>query len=104
MLKLKDSVSLSELETFGFEEFYCGKESCFVFPKGVYNAGDVVSANEDCVIVNGSCMEARKGEREIIVTFSNMNYETFINVSKRSQLDILYLLIKADLVEKVEND
>ena len=103
MLKIKDNIPLKELEKFGFEEFNCGFESCFVFPKGIYKMYDTVQANKDCVIVNGSCIGARKGEREIFCTFSNMNLATFEDVASRPQFNVLYDLIKADMVEKVEN-
>jgi hypothetical protein len=103
MLKIKDNIPLTELEKFGFEEFNCGFESCFVFPKGIYKMYDQVQADKDCIIVNGSCIGANKGQREIVCTFSNMNYFTFEDVASRPQFNVLYDLIKADVVEKVEN-
>lgn len=103
MLKIKDNIPLTELEKFGFEEFCCGTESCFIFPKGIYKMYDRVQANKDCVIVNGSCIGANKGKREIVCTFSNMNYATFEDVASRPQFNVLYDLIKADMVEKMEN-
>lgn len=103
MLKIKDNIPLQELEKFGFEEFNCGFESCFIFPKGIYKMYDTVQSNNDCVIVNGSCIGARKGEREIVATFSNMNYYAFTDIASRPQFDVLYDLIKSDMVEKVEN-
>ena len=103
MLKIKDGIDLKELEKFWFEEFNCGFESCFVFPKGIYKMYDQVQADKDCVIVNGSCIGSNKGHREIVCTFSNMNYFTFTDIASRSQFDILYELIKANMVEKVEN-
>lgn len=103
MLKIKDNIPLTELKKFGFEEFCCGTESCFIFPKGSYKMYDSVLADKDCVLVNCSCIGARKGEREIVATFSNMNYFTFEDIASRPQFNVLYDLIKADMVEKVEN-
>ncbi len=79
MLKLKDSVDLKELEKFGFVEdleyWKCEHSKC--------------EHDEQEVRVG-------KNSREIYIS-------TTWDMAQNS-LDLIYSLIKADLVEKVEND
>lgn len=101
MLKIKDSVSLSELKKFGFEhneehKFYSwrkeDKEHNSLVRSGFSNI-----ETETYIIVN-------EEYRNIIcclgITTKGVNDTTrdFLG------MDIIYSLIKADLVEKVENE
>lgn len=80
MLKIKDDIDLKELEKYGFENctYYMEKE----LEDGNYLN---ISLKDDFFHKN----------REL--SFYLGTYKTFVN-----DLDTLYYLIKADLVEKVE--
>ena len=98
MLKIKDNIPLTELEKFGFSRYeeLSGIEYYYI------NCGD--------------------NRSHIFVYLDDYTYDTNENVEKRQialcsgyfgdyaetwfgekQLDVLYDLIKADMVEKVEN-
>ena len=90
MLKIKDSVSLSELEKFGFV-----KRECF----GLHNEIAYEYDNDkdfSTIIVCIEDYDKYFKAREIIM--DGIEYACFETPA------ILYDLIKADLVEKVEND
>ena len=77
MLKIKDNISLSELEKFGF--------SYYKFDR-IYEFGTscaIVQVKRDRKIRFVGDVDRKEGDKII---------------------DIIYSLIKADLVEKVEND
>lgn len=74
MLKIKDNVDLKELEKFGFWEW----ENTW----GVYTKKDIIPTIEDADLFL-------------------YEYDRIIMFSEDSDLDVLYDLIKADLVEKV---
>ena len=76
MLKIKDRVSLTELEKFGFEN---GSKSYLL-------------------ICDGEILCVDKQYRNIFIQCENM-----WNIAEDS-FGLIYDLIKADLVEKVEND
>lgn len=80
MLKIKDSVPLSELEKFGFKyvEIQYGKE---------YH-----------LLVGGEILSIMEDNRGIYIQTENM-----WNIAEDS-FGLLFDLIKADLVEKVENE
>ena len=80
MLKIKDSVNLKELEKFGFGyvKTQYGKEYHLLF------GGEILSISED--------------NRGIYIQTENM-----WNIAEDS-FGLLFDLIKADLVEKVEDD
>lgn len=76
MLKIKDSVDLKELEKFGFE-----------------------NSNKAYLLIRGGeilCVD--KQDRSIFIQCENM-----WNIAEDS-FGLIYDLIKADLVEKVENE
>lgn len=80
MLKIKDNIDLKELEKFGFEyvEIRYGKEYHLLV------GGEILSVVED--------------NRGVYIQTENI-----WNIAEDS-LGVLFDLIKADLVEKVEND
>lgn len=93
MLKIKDDVDLKELEKFGFENAV--KDVWF---KDVNNSNDDF---ETSILIN----PLNATIKNQIVHYTNNNYE-FNDIEEdwvdlTSELDILYDLIKADLVEKV---
>ena len=100
MLKIKDNVDLKELEKFGFKIEQDDKE--------------FDSMDEDELFDNYYCTLAYKplGNNYYLI-IQNDEYSREINilpsnnipfkVSLTFQLDVLYDLIKADLVEKVED-
>ena len=83
MLKIKDSVDLKELEKFGFEY---DEEMKYWFHKclGTWNKF-LVMTEED--------IDTMKGQ---IIFYNDSAFPTTL------YMDVLYALIKADLVEKVE--
>ena len=79
MLKIKDSVDLKELEKFGFE-------------KDGYNYYyDFIPYNEN----NGQYVLIGVKERKIYLDYIDLDYFD-------KSVELLYDLIKADMVEKVE--
>jgi hypothetical protein len=80
MLKIKDSVDLKELEKFGFEyvEIQYGKE---------YH-----------LLVDGEILSIMEDNRGVYIQTENI-----FDIAEDS-LGVLFDLIKADLVEKLEND
>ena len=77
MLKIKDNVDLKELEKFGFKE------------------------------INYVDMKIYKYENDygnIIIGQDKIIHLNHITINNTSLLDLLYDLIKADLVEKMENE
>ena len=89
MLKIKENIDLKELEKFGFELNYNGDYE--------YDVGDNRS---NLVVFTVDCQEDDITKRQIALrTGTYGDYpETFFD----NQLNILYDLIKADMVEKVE--
>lgn len=81
MLKIKDSVDLKELEKFGFE-------------KDGYNYYyDFIPYNEDTV--NGQYILVDIKTRKIDLGYIDLDYFD-------KSVELLYDLIKADIIEKVE--
>ena len=84
MLKIKDNVDLKELEKFGFET------TNYLYGNTIYDTP--ISLTEDNT--NKPCLRIRSYTREI---------ETYDNVNLNNpDIYLLYDLIKADLVEKVD--
>ena len=79
MLKIKDNVDLKELEKFGFKKYEYGEYSSYHQTKK--ENAEIIIEKDRYISINPY------GENDII---------------KNSLLDILYDLIKADLVEKVD--
>ena len=93
MLKIKDSVNLKELEMFGFKNTI--KDT---WVKEIDNSnGDY----DTCILINPLNAEVKNQ----IVHYINNNYALGDieedDIDLISELDVLYDLIKADLVEKV---
>lgn len=85
MLKIKDNVDLKELEKYGFEG------TKYLFGNTIYDTP--ISLNDDNT--NKPCLRIRSYTREI---------ETYDNVSLNNpDVYLLYDLIKADLVEKIDD-
>ena len=82
MLKIKDNVDLKELEKFGFEYH------------GIYDGIYHFAYHNDLDI------EIIEDDREI---YSNKNIDDENDLIFNKYSDLLYDLIKADLVEKVED-
>lgn len=83
MLKIKDSISLSELEKFGFV-FYPRKQR-----GGYRNAWYIGFPMDNSVVVVYEDREIEVRNRKVTLDWQ--------------PIDTLYELIKSDLVEKVEN-
>lgn len=83
MLKIKDSVDLKELEKFGFEG------TNYLYGATIYDTP--ISLMEDNA--DKPCLRIRSYTREI-ETYDNINLDN-------ADINLLYDLIKADLVEKV---
>ncbi len=86
MLKIKDNVDLKELEKFGYSFI----EKCII-PKGVFGKEEI-----DCYVKLD-----KNGEYHNWCTFIKCNYLREI-VGPIYDMDNLYDLIKADIVEKVD--
>ena len=98
MLKIKENVDLKELEKFGFEESICSKRTYFKNEKN-----NNYELFESGLIVNPMNKECQKE----IVYYTNSIADGIEldedSLQLVSTLDTLYDLIKADLVEKVED-
>lgn len=90
MLKIKDNVDLKELEKFGFK-----KSTHNIWFKDFTNNGDIMDL-ETAVVINPNYKEC---ERQIV--FNTFYEDSGIDASMNT--DIIYDLIKADLVEKVDD-
>ncbi len=88
MLKIRDDVELKELKKFGFIN-----TSGNTYFASTFNTGD--NCEETGIVVNPA--NTAQIEKEI-VHYTNNDDE----IDLSSELDVLYDLIKADLVEKVE--
>ena len=84
MLKIKDDVDLKELKKFGFEFYY---ESIGPFAVNDYKKHEWIIYRYECIFIDGKTREIGHCDCE------EYDYE----------LAVLYDLIKADLVEKVED-
>ena len=91
MLKIKDNVDLKKLEKFGFQEQF-GRYLLNVDDKEQNKRLFKIPENKDFVFL--TCYD---DTNEITLDFQDM--EDYYGVN----LDIIYDLIKADLVEKVED-
>lgn len=97
MLKIKDNIDLKELEKFGFEE-----QMANVYYK--------LEKNDDSRFESGIIINPYYGDlgetREIVYytnsTENDIQLETD-DLDMTSTIDTLYDLIKADMVEKVDN-
>ena len=87
MLKIKDNVDLKELEKFGFE---------INFVTGVYKK-ELKSSYMDNYYI-----EVQKSRRIIIETRIKDEYIRNLKSTNTDELDVIYDLIQAGLVEKVE--
>ena len=85
MLKIKDNVDLKELEKFGF------KECPFYYFTNINK--DMYYEDEDIAI--------NKKNRQIYMIIDDEVYEMNLGIKS---FDYLYDLIKADLVEKVDDN
>ena len=81
MLKIKPNVELKELEKFGFKKYEDGEYSSY--PKTKKENTEIIIEKDRYISINPY------GENDII---------------KNSLLDTLYDLIKADIVEKEEDN
>ena len=108
MLKIKDSVDLNELEKFGFKKtenyskthkclFENGKEDYYAETTYKYDNG--INTLEILEKRENSDWKHMNKEREICVVSNDYD----IGISKDT-IDKLYDLIKANLVEKVEEE
>lgn len=98
MLKIKDNVDLKELEKFGFNTYSNNADN--------YHIYENIERTKDCeygILINDYFDDNNK---TIGYYFNNIepinDVDNIDNLDKKS-LDILYDLIKADLVEKVED-
>ena len=82
MLKIKDNVDLKELEKFGFKK---------------YTTGNLESYYQNLKFINGYEREICVDENSHLISIDYYDYEFTEKFT-----DILYDLIKADLVEKVK--
>lgn len=82
MLKIKDNVDLKELEKFGFKKIYSNY---------ILECESIGMVTE--IIINGSKQNRYNNSGEIFFSKWEINDPA---------LEVLYDLIKADLVEKVE--
>lgn len=98
MLKIKSGVDLRELEKFGFTDLYpTGKADCFgnVFCEKSnkfyikYTSGE---GNYSGVVIYKDFNDKRRKYKSRTISIHTLNRKNF---------DILYDLIKADMVEKV---
>ena len=98
MLKIKDDVDLKELEKFGFNpryDEYTGKMATYENYRKLSN-----KEKEEMGLT--VVLETTKGKIRIFRAFRQKNIEWRINqYNDRFDVDTLYDLIKADLVEKV---
>lgn len=84
MLKIKDNINLKELEKFGFDQI-----SSFWYAKNIFkDSGDTIT-----ISVNTET-------RGIQLSWSSYGN----SIAYTYNLDVLFDLIKADLVEKVEEE
>lgn len=83
MLKIKDNVDLKELEKYGFEY------------EEEYDYGTYHYRNFEDIYVDTEYGNNKDFQRKITIGTANYEYNNF--------LDIIYDLIKDDLVEKVED-
>lgn len=88
MLKLKDDVNLKELEKFGFKEMPCLDNS-------VYKLYRKCIGMTEYMITDFSICVEHTNIGKIIKIYSTGNY-------KLEELDVLYDLIQANMLEKVE--
>ena len=89
MLKIKDSVDLKKLEKFGFE---------INFVTGVYKKE--LKSN----YMDNYYIEVQKSRRIIIETRIKDEYIGNLKSTNTDELDVIYDLIQAGLVEKVEGE
>ena len=95
MLKIKDNVDLKELEKYGF---ITRSDNCDGYPiyEKMQNTGEV----EYGLLINDYYNDHNK----TIEYYFNNNWDIHqdIDLADKESLDVLYDLIKADLVEKAE--
>lgn len=82
MLKIKDNVNLKELEKYGFEHY------TMIYIKKIKRSNETLKEEKDIYV--------EEENREISI------HKGLFNIDE--ELDIIYDLIKAGLVEKVESD
>lgn len=101
MLKIKDSVSLSELEKFGFEhnveyKFYCWRKEDNK-KNSLVKSGFSNIETETYILIN-------EEDRELYCCLGIITDGLNDTTRDVFGLEVLFDLIKADLVEKVENE
>lgn len=94
MLKIKKIVDLKELEKFGFNTY---SNNCDGYP--IYEKLQKTNNVEYGILINDNYDNNNK---TIEYYFNNMDMQQDIDIGDKKSLDTLYDLIKADLVEKVE--
>lgn len=100
MLKIKDSVDLKELEKFGFKEVQQDKRINYIYmpvKETWLNSGNLIKINADRNLFNLNYYE--KEDRII-----NFEFNTQATNDFNKTIIVLYDLIQAELVEKVEEE
>ena len=82
MLKIKDNVNLKELEKYGFKHY------TMIYVKEIKRSNETLKEEKDIYV--------EEENREVSI------HKGLFNIDE--ELDTIYDLIKADLVEKVESD
>jgi hypothetical protein len=98
MLKIKDNVDLKELEKYGFEMFYnkyTGEVEDIYLPYGFLNNTPIIHFKKRAKLIFRNVKDKRGDGMRVEVPNNLTAHNRFLNV--------LYDLIKADLIEKVED-
>ncbi len=96
MLKIKDNVDLKELEKFGYKQVEDTTDVSYCCYGKVFGSKDGKSLI-DVVEINKNTYRI-----ELLRSFRN-DFRSFVNGDENLLNDLIEDLIKADLVEKVEN-
>lgn len=104
MLKIKDSVDLKELEKFGFEPHYFENKELEIKKQIISYSKKTTDYEYRNSLGNIICKY--DGGLEVFVSDRSINLitEHYVGENGRFELDLLYDLIKANLVEKIENE
>lgn len=94
-LRIKDNVDLKELEKFEFNTY---SNNCDGYP--IYEKLQKTNNVEYGILINDNYDNNNK---TIEYYFNNMDMQQDIEIGDKKSLDTLYDLIKADLVEKVDD-
>lgn len=86
MLKIKDNVDLKELEKYGFKYY----ENCY--EKWLLRLQDTPSA----------CVDIRITNNRVVYPYADLDYYNLSNKAQFKMHDIMFDMITAGIVEKVE--